>query len=384
MRILHLVLGCYYMDKFAYQENELSKQNKTDGHVVQIITSTEVLRIDGKIEYTRPSEYFNENGIKVIRLPYRNLLFHLLTVKVRSYKGLYSRIVDFRPDVILFHDPSSYDILTAARYKRNHNNVVLLCDFHSDYNNSARGFISKYILHKCLYNCFIHCAINQIDKVFYITAETKIFLKNIYNLNDDILDYMPLGGNIYDDATYYRFRSSLRVSNGINIDDIVFIHSGKFSKQKKTVELLDAFTSVHERNIYLFLIGHCSPDVENKVLNCVREDNRIRYFDWKSAEELNEYLCAGDVYISLGGQSNTTQSASCHKCAVALFPYKSHDCLFQDAYFRISNKKECMALIGKISNDKPLLEMMRSKSYAIATRLLCYKEIAKKIYSFKK
>ena len=43
MKIAHICLSCFYIDGFSYQENELVRQNVSDGHDVLVITSTETI-----------------------------------------------------------------------------------------------------------------------------------------------------------------------------------------------------------------------------------------------------------------------------------------------------------------------------------------------------
>ena len=41
MRILHMCLAAFYIDKYSYQENILPRMHKKQGHEVQIIASVE-------------------------------------------------------------------------------------------------------------------------------------------------------------------------------------------------------------------------------------------------------------------------------------------------------------------------------------------------------
>jgi hypothetical protein len=91
MKILHICLSCFYIDNFSYQENVLPRQNKLDGHEVQILASTETYGKDKKLQYLEPGEYINEDSIKVIRLPYRHFFFSFNHEKSKaSSRSLYS------------------------------------------------------------------------------------------------------------------------------------------------------------------------------------------------------------------------------------------------------------------------------------------------------
>src|SRR5699024_6237929 len=148
MKIIHMCLANYYTDNYGYQENMLPMQNKLDGHDVTIIASTEMYVNNKELGYVNPGEYKNEHGIKVIRIPYRKILPHRAMRKIRTYTHVYEILKNENPDVILFHGPQSYDLLTVARYKKDNPMTKLYVDNHADRGNSARGYISKNILHK--------------------------------------------------------------------------------------------------------------------------------------------------------------------------------------------------------------------------------------------
>ena len=71
MKIVHCCLSCFYIDNYNYQENALPRQNKLDGHDVSIIASTETFINNTNLGYVQPSQYVNEDGIPVRRIPYR-------------------------------------------------------------------------------------------------------------------------------------------------------------------------------------------------------------------------------------------------------------------------------------------------------------------------
>ena len=145
MKILHLMLSCFYIDDYNYQENVLPKQNSKDGHIVKIIASTETYIDNQNIGYIEPTVYLNRDGLEVRRVPYRKCLPHFAMKKLRSYRGIYGLIETFDPDVILFHGIPAYELLTVARYKKDHPKVRLYVDSHEDRHNSGTNFISKWL-----------------------------------------------------------------------------------------------------------------------------------------------------------------------------------------------------------------------------------------------
>src|SRR5690242_2041292 len=98
MRILHLMLSCFYIDNANYQENVIPRQNLKDGHEVKIIASTEVFIKNNQLGLVSPGSYLNEDGIPVTRLSYKYFFHDFISKKIRSYANLYKSISEFAPD----------------------------------------------------------------------------------------------------------------------------------------------------------------------------------------------------------------------------------------------------------------------------------------------
>ncbi len=197
MRILHCCLSCFYIDNYNYQENVLPRINKEQGHEVTIISSTETFIDNKSIGYVEPINYINEDGIPVKRVAYIKLFPKFIMKKLRSYKGVYKLIEDFRPDVILFHGAAAYEIINIAKYKKNNPNVKLYVDSHEDRNNSGTNWLSLNLLHRLFYRWCNKIALKSIDKVFYLSEESKEFLTDIYKIPESKLEFYPIGGKIF-------------------------------------------------------------------------------------------------------------------------------------------------------------------------------------------
>src|SRR5699024_12102175 len=96
------------------------------------------------------------------------------------YPNVYKILNSEKPDVILFHGSQSYDLLNVEKYKNDNPRVKLYVDNHADRGNSAKGFISKNVLHKFYYKKILQKCLPYIDKIFYVTYERKLFLEDIY------------------------------------------------------------------------------------------------------------------------------------------------------------------------------------------------------------
>lgn len=377
MKIVHLMLSNFYIDNANYQENCLTRQNKLDGHDVTIIASTEVF-VFGKnmTSFISPSTYFNEDNILVYRLPYINIINQTFSIKIKKYKGLSKILYDILPDVIFFHGIASYDLITVSKFCSLNPSVKLFVDCHSDYNNSAKTFLSKHILHKIMYKTFIYFSYKEIDKIFYITIETKYFLNKVYNLSDEKLAYLPLGGFLIDETERKSIVKKIRTQFDISDDKIVLIHSGKMDKNKRTFELLTAFNSVKSNQFVLLLLGTMETDVSEICLPLIKANENIKNIGWVSGKTLQEVLYAGDIYVQLGSQSVTMQNALCAGCAVAIFPHQSHIYLLKNTAFYIKNDFDIIDILNQIVKNKSLLFSKKIESLEFAKRVLDYKILA--------
>ena len=196
MKISHLCLSCFYIDNFSYQENILPRQNKQDGHEVQIIASTETYASDSRLGYLSPGRYNNEDGIPVVRLGYRKFLPHSIMKKLRMHHGVLELLEEFGPDVILFHGLCGWELLSVANFKKRHPQVRVYADSHEDANNSARNVLSRTVLHKIYYRTILNLALPYIRKILCVSLDTVDFVKNTYGIPESAMEFFPLGGNI--------------------------------------------------------------------------------------------------------------------------------------------------------------------------------------------
>lgn len=381
MRILHLMLSCFYIDDANYQENVIPRQNKKDGHEVLIIASTEVFIKNNILGLTFPRSYVNEDEIPIIRLPYNHFCNKFISKKIRSYPNLYKSISDFAPDIILFHGTAAYALVTVTKFKRNNPHVRFYVDSHEDYHNSATTYLSKQILHKIFYRHIIQKCLPYIDKILYITYETSIFLKDAYGIPDNCLRFFPLGGILPETEKRETVRKKIRSELELKEDHILLIHSGKLDAKKRTAEIVNAFRQVPDQNLRLVIIGSMDEDVSASTTPIIKADPRIHYLGWLNSGLLQDYLCAGDLYVQLGGQSATMQNALCCGCAAALYPYESHKYLLNDSVFYIKNLIDLIDIIKTVSNDRSILEEKRKKSFNVAKNVLDYKKISALIYT---
>ncbi|MGJ8590120.1 MAG: glycosyltransferase family 4 protein [Yoonia sp.] len=324
MRVLHLCLSCFYIDDAGYQENHLVREHVDAGHDVQVIASTETFDGKGGLGYTAPGTYKGSDGAKVIRVPYASWLPHKIGRKLRIHAGVYDLIKAFEPEAILFHGCAGNEIVTAAKYAADHRDVLLYADSHEDLNNSARGFVSKNILHRLFYRNRMQTALPKIRKVLCINVESMDFMSELYGVPLDLLEFFPLGGNVLEQAEMSDRRAKTRSQLDLPDNAFVFLQSGKMTKRKKLAESLDAFAKLEGAHLRLWITGLLTDETKEDLSAKITADPRVYFLGWKSPDELNDLLCAADAYLQPGTQSVTMQNALCCGCPVIIDNVPGH------------------------------------------------------------
>lgn len=380
MKILHLCLSCFYIDGFSYQENELARQNNLDGHDVLVIASTENYDANGRLVYGEPREYVGSDGVPVVRLAYAGRLPHALRRKLRIHKGVYDRIAAFAPDVILFHGACGWELNTAARYVRDHPDTRLYVDSHEDHLNSARGFVSKWLLHWSYYRPILRRNLRYISKVLPVAMTSVEFMRDFYGVPPEMLEFYPLGGFVADDAEYAAVRAKGRAELGIADDQILIVQSGKIDATKKLVEALEIFSAIDDPALRFMVPGKILPDVEARVNALAAADSRIELLGWKSPEELRTILAAADVYCQPGTQSATMQMSIANRCAILLDDIPGHRLYLDGNGWLVGKTQTLDDAFRAVSAGKAALPVMAAQSYQVALRMLDYRLLAARLY----
>jgi 1,2-diacylglycerol 3-alpha-glucosyltransferase len=380
LKIAHLCLSCFYIDGYSYQENELVKQHVKDGHDVVVIASTEVFDEKRIPSYQKPGEYMGTDGARVVRLPYRRWAPHAVMRKLRMHPGMDALLEREAPDVILFHGLCAWEMLTLRRYKARHPQVRVFADSHEDFNNSARSFVSKYLLHWSYYKPIIHRVQRSLEKVLCISTETMDFVRDFYRVPADRLEFFPLGGRVLEDSEYASLRAEGRDLHGVNPEQVLFVQSGKIDRVKMLIETLKAFAVTPGEHLRLVIAGHIHEDIANEVGRLVEADHRVRFIGWQSAEQLRTLLCAADVYVQPGSQSATMQMSLCMRCAVVLADVPSHHPYMEDNGWLINARTSLEDVFAQIAARPEQLSKMSSQSARLAAKLLDYRSLAARLY----
>ena len=380
MRIAHIGLATFYTDGMTYQDNLLAEQNVRDGHQVLYVSNAAKYE-NGKVVETGYEDSVLPSGVRLVRLPYEPVINSVVTEKLRRVKGLYKLLGEFAPDVILCHDLCYYSVLDVIRYRKEHPEVKLYADSHTDYGNSGKNWVSLHILHRLYYKALAQKALPYLEKYLYTSYERKDFCIENYGYPESITEFYPLGGKCPSDAEYAEKRARRRKELQVKDDELLFIHSGKLDAGKKTAELLNAFYAVPELKAKLLIAGSVPDDGKELLLPLFDRDKRVVFLGWLTAEELIEYLCAGDLYLQPGTVSATMENAMCCRCAGMLYPTSSYKRAYpEDMAFWVKDEADILAAFRTVAADRDCIGKMRASAYSFALENLDYKKLAERLY----
>lgn len=380
MKIAHICLSNYYMDNRAYQENELVEEHARQGHEVLVIASTQVINTERRREFVEPGRYRNAQGIEIIRLAYHQLIPHVLAKSLRVHRGVYELLEEFRPDSILFHGMCGWELVTVSMYKKANPDVKFYVDTHTDFINSARGIISKWILHFLYYRAIVHRSLPYIDKILCVSRLTEVFARDFYNIPQGKLEFYPLGGHPVSDKEYNYLRNKMRLALEVAPNDVVVIQTGKQSADKKIIETLKAFVRISDPSFKLFIVGSLLEDVREEAFKIIQADKRICYLGWRTPSELRAILCASDIYMQPGSQSATMQTSLCCRCVPVLASIEGHEIYVEnDNGWLVSSEEDVYSVLSRISSEKDRLPSWKAASESFARDKLDYAALANRV-----
>jgi 1,2-diacylglycerol 3-alpha-glucosyltransferase len=382
MKILHCCLAAFYIDNYGYQENILPKMHKLQGHNVEILASTETYLNGIHLSYVDSGTYKNENGITVTRLPYSRFMPHRVATKLRLYKGVIDKLLEFEPDIIWLHDIQFLSIQQIIVFLKANPSVIVYADGHADFTNSATNWISKNILHRIIYK---YCAqkIDPYVKKFYGTLPCRVdFFKDFYKVSNNKVELLVMG---VDDTIISRYdrsalRKSIRKQHNILDSDFLIISGGKLNIKKNIHNLVKAVVSINMDNVKLLLFGKPDEQVENIIEEYLSHESII-YIGWVNHIQIHENLLAADLAVFPGKHSVIwEQAVGCGLPAI----FKRIDghnhvdlngnCLFIDDGSEVSIKE---ALI-RVLNDKDLFHTMKEVSRTEGMNHFSYFKIAER------
>lgn len=304
MKILHLCLGCFYVDNYSYQENMLPKYHKEMGHDVEIVASTLSFDENGNGCNIEPGVYKNEYGIQVTRLPYAKWAVKKVGRFFRLYRGTYDAILNAKPDLIFIHGCQFCDMRFVKRYVKTHKCKVYV-DNHADFSNSATNWLSRKILHGLLWRHYAHIIEPYTSKFYGVLPVRVDFLKNIYKLPPEKCELLVMGADddLVSSANNDGVREAIRKKYRIKSDDFLIMTGGKIDQWKKqTFLLMEAVKEIKSDRVKLIVFGSVINDLKG-IMKSLVDETKIQYIGWIQAKDSYNLFAASDLVVFPGRHS---------------------------------------------------------------------------------
>ncbi|GEA07042.1 hypothetical protein KUL42_18030 [Alteromonas sp. KUL42] len=312
-RPMKIIMLCdFYNENLEYQENLLTKYYTKYGHDVTVICSTYESVFDyysGKHNKNIPAKTYYDGKAKIIKLRYSWNIMN----KLRRYTSIKRILEQEKPDLIYVHDVM-FNMLEATSYMKKHPSVRMIMDYHADYSNSARNWLSLKVLHGLLRKWCLDKARPYISCIFPIVPGSKKFLHEVYKVPLSEMEVLPLGADV-DLGRLARQSlnlANLRKAYNHTKDTKLIFTGGKLEPRKQTELLIDAVDSLRRNDVRLVIIGQSAQDDKGyyQMLKNKAKDNPYIYFaGWQDKVGVYEHLAIADIAVFPASQSILWQQA---------------------------------------------------------------------------
>lgn len=290
LKIVHVCLVGPFSDGFSYQENLMTKYHKRMGHEVTVIASNFFWNNEGKIEMCETKKYFNNDGVKIIRLSKKKGIYG----KFAKYKMFYRTLEEEKPNIIFTHCCNFSDLDNIRRYVRKNPNVIVYCDNHCDETNSATNFISKYILHKFIWKNKVRKIEPYVKKFYGVLPRRCTFLAKYYGVDNSKIELLVMG---LDDDYLTKTKEDkelLELSIGGKIDEW---------KAKEILNFLTAFSQFKDNDkFHITIYGSIIEGYKDRILSFTKAKN-IDYIGWVNQKGIIDIISNSSYAVFPGRHS---------------------------------------------------------------------------------
>ena len=390
---MKIVMLCdFYSENQQYQENLLAKYYVRLGHSVTILTST----IDDVFDYVadkydnlKKEKTYNADEVKIIRQPYK----YNIANKLRKFPNVESILIEENPDLIFMHE-CFWNLKEAAIFKRNNRKCKVIMDYHADYSNSGKNWVSINILHKIFRKSILYRDIKSIDQIFSIVPAGFTFLHEIYGIPYEKIELLPLGVDteMVKLTLSNKSRDKIRKKLDIPSDSIVIFTGGKLTPLKQTHLVVEAVRAINNPTVHLVIVGS-GADVKyiEYLKEISRNDSRIHFTGWLSYVDIYDYMAASDIAIFPSSQSVLWQQAIGMGLVLVVGRYivlENDKVVHQDVdYLNLNHnviplddisQQNIQDIIVEFCRNRSLLKVMQQGAKKTAREFLCYSLIAER------
>lgn len=310
MKIVHIAPNSPYNDYWGYQDNLLPKYQRKLGHDVTVIITNKMHK-DGKIVEIPPAVYELYDGIKIVRLKYKQYI-HPVVTGVFSDLDVYDLLNEIQPDFIFYHGLVSYTITGVIKYMKKNPKCKMVEDNHMDYNIGNKTNTLKEKAIRSWLRFLNRKSIKYVSKVYGVTPWRKQYAEDYFKIPANKTDVLIMGAD--DEKMHIEKRMDLRKEvrdkYRIKPDDFLIVTGGKIDKNKKIDVLMQACKELG--NVKLLIFGNVENDMQKKFEELNKSKNII-YIGWIKSDEVYKYFYAADLVFFPGQHSVLWEQACASK-----------------------------------------------------------------------
>lgn len=379
MKILHLCLAAPFTDGMAYQENILPYWHQRLGHSVSVIASTEVVDKNNLgLGHAKVGRSVSQDGIPVERLPYAFGLNGFLARKLRIYRGLKDALHRVKPDYIFIHDLQFYNTNDVVQYCQHYPSTRVVVDCHADFSNSARSFLSYFVLHR-LYYRWRGLKLLLVCKHFWGVLPSRCdFLSNVYDIPSEKVKLLEMG---FDDRDghpkdLHPPKKTYQIQNKVPIQ---LATGGKIDSFKSdTINFMREVSG--DPRFELSVFGSVSKNIQNSFVDILKKSPNIRYLGWLDLDGVTDVLKYTDVAVFAGRHSVLWEQSVGLQIPLVL-PF-GENCSHIDfpgnvLWANFKSSLGCKKMLDKLADPKTISSLKKAALSVESERFL-YSNISKK------
>ena len=390
---MKIVMLCdFYNPTLQFQENTLVKYYVKQGHEVIVITSTFESVFDyyaDRYDKTIPAHDFFDHRAKIIKLPFSINILN----RIRRFGGVMKILKREKPDVIFLHD-IMLNIYEVKKYKKKYPNCKIIMDYHADYSNSGKNWLSRNILHKIIRKSCLYSVLKYIEKIYPIVPAGFNFLNELYGIPYERMELLPLGTDtdMFNEIISQNRGKSIRENLGIPSDAFVIFSVGKLDPRKKTDLLMKAFKNLSDSRVHLIIVGKTPDDYvsyKDELDTLMLNEKNIHHTGWLKGDEIYDYMNASDIAVFPASQSILWQQSIGMGLPLIVGSHLGQDVSYLNIYDCLiildENQitvQEIEKNIKKMIEDPVLLNTMRKAAFKTSNEYLSYDIIAKRTLQF--
>jgi glycosyltransferase involved in cell wall biosynthesis len=289
MKIVNVCISNPYIEGFSYQENILTDYFLEEGIETPIIGSN-ILPHYMNYKRIKPGVYYDK-GKKVIRVKCKKITNAFLIPF-----GLFNQLKHEKPDVIFHHNLNCTSLVICTLYKIIHPKIILIVDNHADYINSSKNKLWQLVYCKTLVRFSAKFASIFVRKFYGVTYSRCDFLHEVYGVNKNKIDFLPIGANLTAANSISDNKIELRKIHNLPQDAFLFVSGGKMGKDKGTDNLIKAVNEIqaYRTNVFLVLFGSFNDKVTE---NLAKDSKHVIIKGWCDSNSSLSLLKSADVAV---------------------------------------------------------------------------------------